>query len=168
MRLVFTEAPRQEQRGLRRTLALLEGGVCLRCPRCGARTVYRSGLAMHERCALCGLRFEREQGYCLGAMDINDGVIVVLVLLGSFALESWTQPSLTPQPVLWIGLCTVFPWLFFRYACGVWLGCDVIVDPSTAEELENRRRPVEENGWPGAGLPPPSSRSLRGSHHAWR
>jgi hypothetical protein len=75
---------------------------------------------MDERCTVCRLRFEREQGYFLGAMDINYGVSVVLALLGSCALESWTRPSLTQQLVLWIGLCTGFPVLFFRHARGLW------------------------------------------------
>jgi len=49
---------------------------------------------MHEQCAVCGLRCEREQGYVMGAISMNYGVTVVLALLGSFALEAWTQPSL--------------------------------------------------------------------------
>jgi len=121
-------------------------GVCLRCPRCGARTVFRTWFTMHEWCAVCGLRFEREQGYFLGVMYINYGVTVVLALLGSFALEYWTQPSLTQQLVVWIVFCTVFPVLFFRYSRGVWLGFDYIFDASTAAEPEHRRGHTEDHG----------------------
>src|SRR6266705_7122554 len=99
------------QRDVARAVRLLVWGLCLRCPRCGARSLFRTWFAMHERCAVCGLRFEREQGYFLGAMYINYGATVVLALLGSFALEYWTQPSLTQQLVLWIVFCTVFPLL---------------------------------------------------------
>jgi hypothetical protein len=95
---------------------------------------------MHERCAVCGLRFEREQGYFLGAIYINYGVTVVLALLGSFALEYWTRPSLTQQLMLWMGFCTVFPVLFFPLSRGVWLGFDAIFDPGTADEPENKGR----------------------------
>jgi uncharacterized protein (DUF983 family) len=94
---------------------------------------------MHERCTVCGLRFEREQGYFLGAMYINYGVTVVLALLGSFALEYWTRPSLTQQLMLWIGFCTVFPVLFFRHSRGMWLGFDFIFDPDMAEEPPHRK-----------------------------
>jgi uncharacterized protein (DUF983 family) len=96
---------------------------------------------MHERCAVCGLRFEREQGYFLGAMYINYGVTVVLALLGSFALEYWTRPSLTQHLVLWIGFCTVFPVLFFRHSRGMWLGFDFIFDPEMAAEPQQRGTP---------------------------
>lgn len=94
---------------------------------------------MHERCAVCRLRFEREQGYFLGAIYINYGVTVVLALLGSLALEYWTQPSLTQELVLWVGFGTAFPVLFFRYARGLWLNFDYIFDPSEAAALEQRR-----------------------------
>ena len=127
-----------EKRGLARAVALLWRGVCLRCPRCGARSLFRTWFAMHERCAVCGLRFEREQGYFLGAMYINYGVRVVLALLGSFALEYWSG-CLILQLVLWIGFCTVFPVLFFRHWRGMWLGFDFIFDPDMAEEPHPRR-----------------------------
>jgi uncharacterized protein (DUF983 family) len=66
-----TEVPRQAKRGLPRALTMLGRGVCLRCPRCGARSLFRTWFAMHERCAVCGLRFEREQGYFLGAITLK-------------------------------------------------------------------------------------------------
>ena len=137
----WRDAPMQQQRGLPRALALLWRGACLRCPRCGARSLFRTWFAMDERCTVCGLRFEREQGYFLGAMYINYGVSVGLALLGSFALEYWTRPSLTQQLVLWIGFCTVFPVLFFRHSRGLWLGCDFIFDPVMAEEPRPRKTP---------------------------
>ena len=71
----------QEKRGIPRALALLWRGMCLRCPRCGARTLFRTWFAMHERCAVCGLRFEREQGYFLGAMYIPTVSPLIIPLL---------------------------------------------------------------------------------------
>ncbi len=117
------------QHRVARAMRLLVWGLCLRCPRCGARSLFRTWFTMHERCAVCQLRFEREQGYFLGAMYINYGVTVVLALIGSFALEWWTHPSLAQQLLLWIGFCALFPVLFFRYSRGLWLAFDHIFDP---------------------------------------
>lgn len=119
-----------------RALRLLRGGLCLHCPRCGARSLFRNWWTMHEQCAACQLRFEREQGYFLGAMYINYGVTVVLTLLGSFALEWWQEVSLTQQLVLWITFGTLFPLVFFRHARGLWLGLDYCFDPEDEAELE--------------------------------
>jgi uncharacterized membrane protein len=93
---------------------------------------------MHERCAVCQLRFEREQGYFLGAMYINYGVTVVLALIGSFALEYWVGLSLTQQLVLWVGFCSLFPVVFFRHSRGLWLAFDHIFDPAADERTEER------------------------------
>jgi len=117
------------QRRVARAIRLLWRGLCLRCPRCGARSLFRTWFTMYERCSVCQLRFEREQGYFLGAMYINYGVTVVLALIGSFALEWWTAPSLAQQLSLWIGFCALFPVLFFRHSRGLWLAFDHIFDP---------------------------------------
>src|SRR5580700_6170847 len=53
-------------------------GLTLRCPNCGARSLARGPLAVHERCRVCSLLFEREEGFFLGAMVFNY-VIAVLV-----------------------------------------------------------------------------------------
>jgi hypothetical protein len=84
---------------------------------------------MHERCAVCHVRFEREQGYFLGAIYINYGVTVVFALSGSFALERWVGLSLTQQLVLWVGFCSLFPLVFFPHSRGLWLAFDYIFDP---------------------------------------
>jgi uncharacterized protein (DUF983 family) len=123
------------QHTVARAMRLLVRGFCLRCPRCGARSLFRIWLTMHERCAVCHLRFEREQGYFLGAMYINYGVTVILALIGSFALEYWSRPSLTQQLVLWIGFCSLFPVVFFRHSRGLWLAFDYIFDPAEDERL---------------------------------
>jgi uncharacterized protein (DUF983 family) len=110
--------------------------LCLRCPRCGAQSLFRTWFAMHKQCALCGLRFEREQGYFIGAMYINYGITVVLALIGFVGLEYWTRPSLTQQLVLWNVFGIVFPLLFFRHSRGLWLGFDYIFNPSATAEPE--------------------------------
>lgn len=122
--------------GMARARRLLMGGFCLHCPRCGARSLFRSWWTMHEQCRACQLRFEREQGYFLGAMYINYGATVVLALLGSFALEWWTKVSLTQQLVLWVSFGTLFPLVFFRYSRALWLSFDYFFDPLDDEVLQ--------------------------------
>ena len=131
------------QRTVARAFRLLVWGLCLRCPRCGARSLFRTWFSMYERCAVCHLRFEREQGYFLGAMYINYGVTVVLALIGSFALEWWTAVSLAQQLLLWAGFCALFPVLFFRYSRSLWLAFDHIFDPVEDQGLGDG----DDKGW---------------------
>ena len=64
--------------------AILHGA----CPRCREGRIFRlpvwrGHLAMNERCPVCGLRFEREPGYFLGALYVSYMVSIppVLVLM---------------------------------------------------------------------------------------
>src|SRR5438309_11847214 len=55
------------------------------CPRCRKGPIFRSSMlrgfvAMHERCPVCGLKFEREPGYFLGAMYVSYLVSIPPVL----------------------------------------------------------------------------------------
>ena len=131
------------QRRVARAIRLLVWGLCLRCPRCGARSLFRTWFSMYERCSVCQLRFEREQGYFLGAMYINYGVTVVLALIGSFTLEWWTTVSLAQQLLLWVGFGSLFPVLFFRHSRGLWLAFDHIFDPVEDQGLGDG----DDKGW---------------------
>ena len=58
------------------------------CPRCREGVIFRvpvwrGPLAMHERCPVCGLHFEREPGYFLGALYVSylASIPPVLVLM---------------------------------------------------------------------------------------
>jgi uncharacterized protein (DUF983 family) len=127
----------QEYPGVWRALRLLGRGLCLRCPRCNARTLFRSWFMMHERCAVCQLRFEREQGYFLGAMYVNYGFTVAIVISGYFLLEWLTDVSLALQLGLWGGVSIVCPLVLFRHARGLWLGFDYIFNPAAEDPPED-------------------------------
>ena len=91
---------------------------------------------MHERCATCHWRFEREQGYFIGAMYINYAFTVGIALLGYFALEVYTDISLAQQLVLWGSVSVVGPLVLFRHSRGVWLSFDYIFNPADDESSE--------------------------------
>src|SRR5215469_8221437 len=54
------------------------------CPRCREGRIFRSSIylgfpEMHDRCLKCGLRFNREPGYFLGAMYVSYGLALVMI-----------------------------------------------------------------------------------------
>ena len=110
----------------------------LRCPRCGRSALYRGWFRMHERCASCGLRYEREQGYFVGAIYVNYAVTVV-VAAGTVLVLDWTIGlSLAAQLTVGIALGALVPVVFFRYARSLWLSLDYLV--TLADERGERRR----------------------------
>ena len=104
------------------------------CPRCGLGKIFRDSLLrgfpkMHERCPVCDLKFEREEGYFLGAMYISYGIGVVMICVFAFVLWVLTAWSLQ-KDVLW-GIVLFIPFapsitLFSRV---LWIYLDRSVDP---------------------------------------
>ena len=109
----------------------------LRCPRCGRTQLFTGWFTMHERCAVCGLVYEREQGYFVGAIYVNYAVTVAIAV-GTVLVLDWTIGlTLRAQLALGIALVTLVPLVFFRYARSLWLGVDHLV---TQLERPPRRR----------------------------
>jgi uncharacterized protein (DUF983 family) len=94
---------------------------------------------MAERCEVCGLRYEREPGYFVGAIYVNYAVTVT-VAAGTVLLLDWTVGlSLARQLVIGIVLAGLVPLAFFRYARSLWLAVDFLV--TTLDEQRARRPP---------------------------
>jgi hypothetical protein len=93
---------------------------------------------MHERCDACGVRYEREQGYFVGAIYVNYA-FTVLVAAGSVLALDWAIGlTLAQQLVLGVALCALVPLLFFRYARSLWLCVDYLV--TLADERREHER----------------------------
>jgi uncharacterized protein (DUF983 family) len=67
-------------------MSLLQAMLRQLCPRCRRGAIFRCSLwrgwlAMHERCPVCQLKFEREPGYFLGAMYVSYALAIPPFLL---------------------------------------------------------------------------------------
>ncbi len=100
------------------------------CPRCCRGKIFRGSVTMNERCPVCDLQFEREQGYFFGAMYfsyfLSIGVMALLTLLGSFLF-----PGVRLE---WIALGAVILFIplvpvTFRYSRVLWIHLDRLVSP---------------------------------------
>ena len=103
--------------------------LALRCPRCGRTELFSGWFTMRPACALCGLRFERAQGYWVGAIYINYGVTTSLALGGYFLLWAHTDLSTAAQVTVWIAFLLVFPLWFFRYSRSFGLELEFSLNP---------------------------------------
>jgi uncharacterized protein (DUF983 family) len=112
--------------------------VRLRCPRCGESPLFAGPFTMHEDCAACGLRYEQEPGYFVGAIYLNYAATVAIAL-GTVLVADWTIGlTLRCQLALGIALVTLVPLVFFRYARSLWLGLNHLL--TAADERGERRR----------------------------
>jgi hypothetical protein len=84
---------------------------------------------MWERCPNCGLKFEREQGYFLGAMYISYGLALITIV--AFALLLWAATAWSMQKVTVWAILLFLPLaptltLFSRV---LWIYSDRAIDP---------------------------------------
>jgi ABC-2 type transport system ATP-binding protein len=91
---------------------------------------------MALECPVCGLKFEREQGYFLGAIYINYAATVLCMLVGFFVLDYFVHLALDYQIIVWCSFGVVFPMVFYRYSKSLWLCLDYIFSPAEETEVE--------------------------------
>jgi uncharacterized protein (DUF983 family) len=104
------------------------------CPRCRAARIFRKSIfagfpRMQERCPNCGLNFEREQGYFLGAMYISYGLaLITIVALGLvlWASTPWSLYRITLWAILLFLPLAPTLTLFSRV---LWIYLDRAIDP---------------------------------------
>jgi uncharacterized protein (DUF983 family) len=117
--------------GTARAARILRRGLRLRCPRCGGTRLFPRGawFTMAGQCALCGLLFERAQGYFVGAIYLNYAATTLLVVTGYLLLWKFTALSTTQQFMIWVPVVLVFPLWFFRLSRSLWLALEYAVNP---------------------------------------
>jgi len=113
--------------------------LALRCPRCGHGKVFDGWFAMRETCDACGLKYEREQGYFVGAIYLNYAVTAVVSLGGAMLIATWLELSPWGEVGVASILGALVPLLFFRYSKSLWLGIDHFVT-ATDDAAERRSR----------------------------
>ena len=84
---------------------------------------------MHEKCPVCGLRFERESGYFLGAMYFS--YMLAIPILGFLMWIIRRCTGMTLVHVWLAALVAYLPFipLVFRISRTLWLHWDRSIDP---------------------------------------
>ena len=149
---------------LRRFLSALWSALRLRCPRCRTGRMFRGPVTMNDPCPVCGLIFQREEGYFLGAMYVSyvlsSALLGAFFLIGTLLLPGWSS--------LAVALLTLPPFLpfvpaVFRYSRVFWIYFERSVDPNDAsagayEKVRMRQRAEEAARLRGRPRPPAPSR----------
>lgn len=113
--------------------SLLGGIVRQLCPRCRKGKIFQHSILsgfpkMDACCKVCGLKFEREEGYFLGAMYISYGLALVTIALLTTILWSWNGHlfrDIVWAVILFLPLAPVLTLL----ARVLWIYLDQAIDP---------------------------------------
>ena len=118
---------------------MLVRGLFRRCPRCGGGKLFTNWLTMKPRCPTCGMYFEREEGFFLGAFVVNFGVMLISMAAFIAVAVAVTLPD--PDPVkLAVGgvvVAVVVPIAFYPMSRTFWSAIDLIMKPLEPREVES-------------------------------
>jgi hypothetical protein len=82
---------------------------------------------MREDCSRCGLHFEREEGYWVGALIINTTVTFaafLVLFVGGIAL-TWPDVPWGAIAAVTIVVMAVLPILFYPFSKTVWMAIEM-------------------------------------------
>lgn len=95
---------------------IIARGLTNRCPNCGGAHLFKPGklFELNPACPDCGLRFEKDEGFFLGAMSLNYGITIICFLVPVLAL--WLKKVIADRTavVLAIAGSFVVPLLLYR------------------------------------------------------
>lgn len=107
------------------------------CPNCGGRKIFTGMADLKPTCPSCGLHFEREEGYWVGAMTVL--MAVVLLVFGIFFIGGmvlfWPEVPWTALVWIGVGLNILVPFALYGWSKTVWLGIDMAFSPPRDDEF---------------------------------
>ena len=95
---------------------ILARGLANRCPNCGGRTLFKPGklFELDESCSACSLKYEKDEGFYLGAMSLNYGITVFAVLAPVAILWYLDVLSGRAAGILAVALAVLTPLALYR------------------------------------------------------
>jgi uncharacterized protein (DUF983 family) len=119
-------------------LVMFRRAAVLKCPLCGSRrTFIRRWLGRHERCRTCGIKWNREQGFELGAIALNSLFTFLALAVGMVVVFVSTAPDF-PVREMTIGFMAgalVLPLIFYPFTNTLWLAVDLLAHKPDQAEL---------------------------------
>jgi uncharacterized protein (DUF983 family) len=121
---------------------MLWRGLTKRCPVCGGGHLYDGWFRMKERCPRCGYRFEREEGFFLGASIVNlavaEALMAVLCIVPAIYLAAAGR-TLWPVVVGGLFAALIAPFLFYPFSRTIWVALELLLRPADAPEPTDNR-----------------------------
>ena len=113
---------------------MLLRGTAKRCALCGGGRLFSGWVRMAERCPSCGYRFEREEGFFLGAYVMNlvmaQSLVMLLAVVPTIVLlNADADASLRPVVVGGFAGAVLGPLGFYPWSKTLWVAIELIMRP---------------------------------------
>ena len=122
---------------------MVRRGLTKRCPVCGSGHLFDGWFRMKERCPGCGYKFEREEGFFLGAYTVNLAIsegLLLLVAIFPLIFLLGTNRDVSIWPIVAIGLVAAVaaPLVFYPFSRTIWSAVDLVLRPQDRPEPADR------------------------------
>jgi len=123
---------------MKRFWLIFRRSLRLRCPRCGKGKIFLRRFTSYERCSVCSLIFEREEGFYTGAIAINLIVseLITTAIIIPFTVWAALNPGVPfiPLVIALVPIPIVLPFIFFRLTKSLWIGMAYWLNPPELEQ----------------------------------
>ena len=131
--------------------SMLVGILRQRCPRCREGRMFRGAVTMNDPCPHCGLIFQREEGYFLGAMYVS-----YILSTALFAAIYCAWALVAGWFGIWAALLSIISYApcipaVFRYSRVLWIYWDRNAFPTEMSTGSYEKARVSE---PTESMPP--------------
>lgn len=119
-------------------------GAAKRCAACGQGRLFTGWFRMVPDCPGCGYRFEREEGFFLGAYVMNlviaQALVVLLAIVPAIVLLAG-DPDAGLLPVFAGGVAgaVLAPLVFYPFSKTLWVAIELIMRPADVVEPADAR-----------------------------
>ncbi|HUR23723.1 MAG TPA: DUF983 domain-containing protein [Acidimicrobiales bacterium] len=119
-------------------------GAAKRCASCGQGRLFAGWFRMAPTCPGCGYRFEREEGFFLGAYVMNLVIAQLLVVLLAIVpaivlLAGDPDAGLLPVFAGGVAGAVLAPLVFYPFSKTLWVAFELIMRPADAVEPADAR-----------------------------
>ncbi len=132
-----------------RRRGLLVALIRQRCPRCREGKMFRGVITMNDPCPVCGLLFQREEGYFLGAMYVSyflsSGIYLIMHAVWSVLRDDWFSYGTMLRAT---GTFLPLVPMIFRYSRVVWIYLDRSICPTGLSAGPYEKMRLDQMGQP--------------------
>jgi hypothetical protein len=119
-------------------------GAAKRCASCGKGRPFTGWFRMVPTCPGCGYRFEREEGFFLGAYVLNlvmaQALVVLLAIVPAIVLLAGNPDAgLLPAIAGGVAGAVLAPIAFYPFSKTLWVAIELIMRPADAMEPADAR-----------------------------
>lgn len=137
-----TDWPRQRRPGV---FTLLRRGLFRQCPWCGKQGAFiRGWFHKHPRCRRCGLAWQREVGFEVGALAVNTILVfgVIIVAMVVWFVLTWPDIPILPMLLALGAVAIVAPIVIYPISYTLWQAVELIMRPPTPADFGDPSSPA--------------------------